>query len=330
MKKTVCITGTGGFIGFHLARKLLERGWKVVGIDSLDPYYDVRIKRKRLSILKQSGRFVFYKASIADYARLERILKKEKPRELVHLAAQAGVRYSLKNPWAYATANYLGTLNIFEAAKRLGLARVVYASSSSVYGRRSGKPFVESDRTDTPISVYGATKKANEVLAHSYFDMYGIEMIGLRFFTVYGRWGRPDLALFKFTKRILEGRPVELYNRGDMSRSFTHIDDVVAGIVRVLARAPKGRFAIYNLGGARAVRLTAFVSLIEKNLGRTAKKRLLPMQAGDAKETIAGVRLARKELGYVPKVSIEKGIGDFVQWFLENKDFLLSLKEPKQ
>lgn len=330
MKKKIFITGVAGFIGFHLAESLLKRGASVVGVDSIEAYYDVRVKQRRLSLLKKYPQFRFVKLSIADYAPFERLLKKEKPDELVHLAAQAGVRYSLKNPWAYAESNYLGTLNVFEAARRLGLKRVVYASSSSVYGANTKLPFSESDRADQQISIYGASKKANESLAYSYHDMYGMEMIGLRFFTVYGRWGRPDLALFKFVQQILRGETIELYNHGNMKRSFTHVSDIVHGIERILAKKPTGRYALYNLGGAQAVSLKKFVELIEKNLGVKADKQLLPMQAGDVKETVADVRLAKKELGYVPKTTIEAGIADFVDWFLEHKDFLLSLKQPKQ
>lgn len=328
--KKVCVTGVAGFIGFHLAERLLQDGYAVVGVDSLEPYYDVRIKRRRLEMLRAHRAFSFHKLSIADFKKLRALLEREKPAEVVHLAAQAGVRYSLTNPWAYATSNYLGTLNVFEASKQLHLPRVVYASSSSVYGSNKKQPFSETDRTDQAISIYGASKKANEILAHSYYDMYGMEMVGLRFFTVYGPWGRPDLALFKFVRLMLQGKPLELYNRGNMARSFTHVDDVVEGIVRILKKTPAGRYRLYNLGGAQAVPLKRFVELIERNLGMKAQKTLLPLQAGDVKETVADTGLARKELGYMPKKRIEEGIEEFVEWFVEHKRFLLSLKEPKQ
>ncbi len=330
MNKKILITGVAGFIGFHLAESLLKKGCTVVGVDSLEPYYDVRMKRRRLAFLRAYPGFTFYQKSIADYAVFERIIKKEKPKEIVHLAAQAGVRYSLKNPWAYAQSNYLGTLNVFEAARRTGINRVIYASSSSVYGSNTKMPFSEGDRTDRQISIYAASKKANESLAYSYYDMYGMEMVGLRFFTVYGRWGRPDLALFKFVRQILQGKTIELYNRGDMKRSFTHVSDIVSGIEHILQKKPASRYRLYNLGGAQAVSLKQFVALIEKNLGLRARTKLRPMQAGDVKETVADVRLARKELGYKPRTGIEEGIGDFVFWFKENQKFLLSLKDPQQ
>ena len=329
-KKKILITGAAGFIGFHLCEALLKKGWRVVGIDSITDYYDPRIKNKRLAILKKFPKFTFYKANIAQYAALEKVLKKEKPDEVVHLAAQAGVRYSLTNPWVYEQANGLGTMNIFEAAKRLKLPRVIYASSSSVYGSNTESPMSERDRTDQQISVYGATKKANESLAHAYNHLYGIELIGLRFFTVYGIWGRPDLALFKFTKNILAGKPIDVYNRGKMKRSFTHISDIVAGIVAILAQTPKGRNEIYNLGGAEAVPLLKFITLIEKELGTQAKQRLLPMQAGDVPETVADWRKAHSDLGFTPQMPIEKGIAEFVAWFREHKPFLSTLSAPKQ
>lgn len=332
MKKSrkVVVTGAAGFIGFHLAQELLKQKWNVVGIDSLTDYYDPRIKQKRLAILKKYPTFRFYKTNIAKYSALEKVLKTEKPDEIVHLAAQAGVRYSLSNPWAYVESNMLGTLNVFEAAKRLSLPRVVYASSSSVYGMTDKSSMRESNRTDTQISVYAATKKANEALAHSYNYLYGIEMVGLRFFTVYGTWGRPDLALFKFVKNILAGKPIDVYNRGKMKRSFTHISDIVAGIVAIVNTKSSGRNEIYNLGGAEAIPLLEFIKLIEREVGKKAKQHLMPMQAGDMRETIADWSKAHKELGFAPKTSMREGITEFVRWFRENEKFLSSLKEPKQ
>ena len=329
-KKTIVITGVAGFIGFHLAERLLTDGWKVIGVDSLTDYYDVRMKKKRLSLLAKHKIFSFHKLNIAKYAPLEALLKKENPDEVVHLAAQAGVRYSLSNPWIYMSANKLGTLNVFEAAKRLKLPRVVYASSSSVYGANAESTMREDHRTDRQISIYGATKKANEVLAHSYNHLYGIELIGLRFFTVYGIWGRPDLALFKFTKHILADEPIEVYNRGKMARSFTHVSDVVRGIIAVLEQQPSGRYEIYNLGGAETVPLATFIKHIEREIGKKATKRLLPLQAGDVPETIADWSKARRDLGFVPRTSIKEGIAEFVAWFREHERFLRSLKEPKQ
>ncbi len=329
MQKAV-ITGAAGFIGFHLAQELLKRGWNVVGIDVLTDYYDPRIKQKRLALLKKYRTFRFYKINIAKYAALEKVLKTEKPDEIIHLAAQAGVRYSLSNPWAYIESNMLGTLNMFEAAKRLGLPRVIYASSSSVYGLNKESPMNENDRTDTQISVYAATKKANEALAHSYNHLYGIEMVGLRFFTVYGVWGRPDLALFKFVKNILAGKPIDVYNRGKMKRSFTHVSDIVAGIVALLGQKPHGRNEIYNLGGAEAMPLLDFIKLIEREVGKKATQHLMPMQAGDVRETVADWSKAHRDLGFVPRVSMHEGIVEFVQWFRANEKFLRTLQEPKQ
>lgn len=328
--RSAVVTGAAGFIGFHVAKELLEQGWRVVGIDSITDYYDPRIKRKRLALLGRHPKFRFYKANIAKYATLEKILKKEKPDEIVHLAAQAGVRYSLTNPWVYIESNELGTLNVFEGARRLKLPRVVYASSSSVYGGNDASPMKESDRTDRPLAVYGATKKANEALAHVYNHLYGIETIGLRFFTVYGIWGRPDLALFKFVKSILADKPIDVYNRGKMKRSFTHVSDVVAGIVALLKRKPRARNEIYNLGGAEAVPLLTFIQLIEQELGKKAERRLLPMQSGDVRETVADCSKARAELGFMPKTPMREGIAEFVRWFRDNELFLRTLREPKQ
>ena len=324
------VTGAAGFIGFHVALELLSQGWKVVGMDSITDYYDPRIKHKRLAILKKNSAFSFHKVNIAKYDAVEKIFKTEKPDEIVHLAAQAGVRYSLTNPWAYIEANKLGTLNIFEAAKRLGIPRVVYASSSSVYGANEKSPSSEDDRTDRQLAVYGVTKKANEALAHAYNHLFGIEMIGLRFFTVYGTWYRPDMALFKFVKSIFTDKPIHVYNRGKMKRSFTHISDIVAGMMAVLEQKPRGRHEIYNLGGAEAVPLLEFIKVIEEESGRKAKKILLPMQAGDMRETVADWSKANRDLGFVPKKPMREGIAEFVAWFRENEKFLHSLRDPKQ
>ena len=325
----ILVTGTAGFIGYHLARALLLRGHTVVGVDNFTPYYDIKMKHARHNILKKEKTFHFYKISIANYAALERIIKKEKPDVIVHLAAQAGVRFSLKNPWSYADANYLGTLNIFEAAKRCGVKRVLYASSSSVYGDNKKMPFSENDRTDNPISVYAASKKANETLAYAYHSLYGIEMAGMRFFTVYGRYGRPDLALFKFTKNIIAGKPIDVYNRGKMKRSFTHIDDVISGILALLQKRSLG-YELYNLGGEEATSLLDFIKMIEKKIGKKSVMNLLPIQAGDVSATIADTSKAFRDLGYRPCVHIEEGITDFVSWFMDNKSWLLRLKEPVQ
>lgn len=327
--KKILVTGVAGFIGFHLAGELVRKGYRVIGVDTMNPYYDLRMKCKRLALLKHKD-FKFYKASVAEYTSLERIIKKERPEEIVHLAAQAGVRYSLINPAAYAEANYIGTLNVFEAARHYSIPRVIYASSSSVYGANEKSPFAERDRVDRPISVYAASKRATELLAYTYNHLFGIETMGLRFFTVYGTWGRPDMALFKFTRRMLMNEPIELYNNGKMLRSLTHVSDIVAATLRLLKQKPIHRNKIYNLGGSEAVPLIRFVEILEKNLGMKAKKVLLPMQPGDVERTLADTSAAKKDLGYKPKTTIEKGIAEYVAWFLKNKRFLLSLSEPKQ
>ncbi|MBU6214871.1 NAD-dependent epimerase/dehydratase family protein [Patescibacteria group bacterium] len=328
--KKIVVTGAAGFIGLHLSQALLERGWRVIGIDSMNDYYDPRIKRKRLALLKKNAAFRFYKVNIARYAAVEKILKTEKPDEIVHLAAQAGVRHSLSDPWSYLESNELGTLNIFEAAKRLAFSRVLFASSSSVYGTNTKSPMSEDDRTDSPMSIYAATKKANEALAHSYHHLYGIECIGLRFFTVYGTWGRPDMALFKFAKNILIGAPIDVYNRGRMLRSFTHVSDIVAGILGILAKPSRGRYKLYNLGGAETIPLLEFIGQIERATGKKAVRRLLPMQSGDVRESVADWSKARADFGFTPAIGIEAGISEFVDWFRENERFLLSLREPRQ
>jgi len=328
-QRKILVTGTAGFIGYHCARALLAQGDAVIGVDNFTPYYDVRMKQARHRILTKNKSFRFYKISIVDYRALEKVIIKERPDTIVHLAAQAGVRFSLKNPWVYADSNYLGTLNIFEATKRHGIKRVLFASSSSVYGDNKKMPFSESDATDHPISVYAASKKGNEALAYSYHSLYGIEVAGMRFFTVYGRYGRPDLALFKFTKNIIAGKPIDVYNRGKMKRSFTHIDDVVSGILALLKKKNL-RYELYNLGGDEATSILDFIRIIEKSIGKKAIMNLLPIQAGDVPATIADTAKARRDLGYHPRVSIERGIADFVDWFMENKAWLLRLKEPMQ
>ena len=330
VSKKAVITGAAGFIGFHLSQTLLDKGWTVLGVDNFSPYYDQRMKKKRIALLSKHPRFSFMKLDLAKYEPWEALLKKAKPDEVIHLAAQPGVRYSLTNPWTYIQANDLGTLNVFEAAKRLALARVIYASSSSVYGANDPAPMRESDRVDRPISMYAATKRANELMAYAYHHLYGIELIGLRFFTVYGTWYRPDLALFKFTKKILADEPIDVYNRGKMKRSFTHVSDVIAGIERVLATKPRGRNEIYNLGGAAPVALLDFIAMIERASGIKAKKNLLPMQPGDVTETIADWSKAKRELGFAPVKPMQEGVEEFVAWFKENERFLRSLTDPKQ
>ncbi|OHA83044.1 MAG: protein CapI [Candidatus Yonathbacteria bacterium RIFOXYC1_FULL_52_10] len=327
--KKILITGTAGFIGYHLAESLLKDGYSVVGVDNFTPYYDVRMKEARHAMLQKNKNFHFYKISIAEYAALEKVVKKEKPDVIVNLAAQAGVRFSLKNPWSYADSNYLGTLNVFEVAQKHNIKRVLFASSSSVYGDNKKMPFSETDATDHPMSVYAASKKGNETLAYAYHSLYGIETAGMRFFTVYGRYGRPDLALFKFTKNIIAGKTIDVYNHGKMKRSFTHINDVVRG-VRALIEKEKLTYEVYNLGGDEATSLLGFIKMIEKRIGKKAVMNLMPIQAGDVPATIADTTKAKRDLGYQPKVSMKEGIADFVDWFLEHKAWLLKLKEPMQ
>jgi UDP-glucuronate 4-epimerase len=328
--KKIIVTGAAGFIGFHVAEALLNRGYKVIGVDNLSTYYDVRMKRRRLSLLKKHKTFRFVKLDLKDRIKFRALVRRERPQEIVHLAAQAGVRYSLVDPWAYADANYLGTLAVFEAARHMKLSRVVYASSSSVYGGNTKQPFSENDRVDTPLSLYAASKRANELLAHAYNNLFGIEMVGLRFFTVYGIWSRPDMALFKFAKAIMGGKPVVLYNNGDMKRSFTHVDDVVAGIVTILEQAPQKRNLVFNLGGAEAVPLKRFVELIEREIGKSALLEYAPLQAGDVPETVADCTLAERELDFLPRVSIEEGIKRFATWFRMYEKWLCALETPKQ
>lgn len=326
----VLVTGAAGFIGYHVAERLLQEGHTVIGADSMLPYYDVRLKQKRIQLLKKHSHFTFSRISLSDFKKLEKLVKETKPAQIVHLAAQAGVRYSLTDPWAYADANYLGTLNIFEVARRTKRSRVIYASSSSVYGANTEQPFREDQRVDRPISLYAATKKANESLAHAYNHLFGIEMIGLRFFTVYGPWGRPDMALFKFVRAAISGETIELYNQGKAKRSFTYIDDIVDGIVRLLQTRPTGRYELYNLGGSEAVELVRFVKIIEDRVGKGAKKKLLPLQPGDVEATVADCSKAKKDFGYTPTIGIEEGIARFVDWFRAHEAFLLSLERGKQ
>jgi len=324
----VLITGSVGFIGYHLSRALLERGDEVIGVDWVTDYYDPKIKEKRNEILITYDSYSFHKLSIADHDVFHKLVKKEKPDVIVHLAAQAGVRYSLTNPWAYAEANYLGTLNVFETARQEKISKVIYASSSSVYGDNKKLPFSESDRTDHPVSLYAASKKANEVLAYAYHSLYGVNSVGLRFFTVYGTYGRPDLALFKFTKSILKGDAIDVYNNGDMKRSFTYIDDIISGILTLLSKEVVGT-DIYNLGGADSISLNDFVSLVEEHIGIKAKINYLPMQLGDVKEAVADITKAQKGLGFKPKTSIKEGVPIFIKWFLEEKDWLMTLEDGK-
>jgi UDP-glucuronate 4-epimerase len=322
------ITGAAGFIGSTLAKRLLERGDTVTGVDNLNDYYDVSLKEARLARLTSSSHFSFIKADIADRDVMSALFADNAFDSVVNLAAQAGVRYSIENPAAYIDANLVGFGNILEGCRQGGIGHLVYASSSSVYGSNTKLPFSEKDNVDHPISLYAASKKANELMAHAYAHLYGLPTTGLRFFTVYGPWGRPDMALFKFTKGILEGQPIPVYNRGQMVRDFTYIDDIVEGVIRVLDQPPgKGEgvnepdrsasapWRIYNIGNSSRVQLMDYIQALEKALGRKATLELLPMQDGDVPATQADVSALESDFGYRPQVDVEEGVKRFVEWY---------------
>ncbi|AQQ09175.1 dTDP-glucose 4,6-dehydratase [Sedimentisphaera cyanobacteriorum] len=344
----ILVTGTVGFIGFHLARVLLERGDEVVGLDSVNDYYDVNVKYGRLretgispedieyGKLIQSSKYEnyrFIKLKLENGENLQKLFEQEKFDRVCNLAAQAGVRYSLENPRAYVDANIVGFINILEACRKSEIEHLAYASSSSVYGLNEKMPFSTSDNIDHPVSLYAASKKSNELMAHCYSHLYSIPTTGLRFFTVYGPWGRPDMALFIFTKAILEGRPIDVYNYGDMKRDFTYIDDIVEGVKRVIDNPAKGRedwsgmnpdpgssiapFKVYNIGNSSPVRLMDFIEAIEKAAGKQAQKNMMPIQPGDVPATWADVTDLTEDLGYRPNTPIQDGVRRFVQWYRE-------------
>jgi UDP-glucuronate 4-epimerase len=318
------VTGAAGFIGFHVARALLAQGRDVVGLDSLNNYYDPALKRARLNILRKAPHFTFVQADLAVRAAMATLFAKYRFPAVIHLAAQAGVRYSINHPHAYAEANLEGFANVLEGCRHNQCGHLLYASSSSVYGANTKVPFAVGDRTDHPVSFYAATKKANELMAYSYSHLYHLPVTGLRFFTVYGPWGRPDMALFLFTKAILEGAPIKLFNHGKMRRDFTHIDDVrriVLGLidhVPVVEGAGGAPTRIYNIGNQHPEDLMHVVALLEKALGRTAVKDMLPMQPGDVTETFADVADLMRDTGLKPETSIEDGIADFVAWYRDH------------
>lgn len=310
----ILVTGAAGFIGSHLAQRLLDRGDSVVGVDNLNAYYDVGLKEARLGRLS-NPRFTFQKLDIADAAAMSALFSSHKFDAVVNLAAQAGVRYSLEKPQAYVDANVTGFLNVLEGVRHHGTGHLVFASTSSVYGMGTEMPFAESADTDHPISFYAATKKANEVMAHSYAHLFGIPTTGLRFFTVYGPWGRPDMALFKFTRGILADEAIPVFNEGKMVRDFTYVDDIVEGIVRVVDRpAP---YRIFNIGNNQRVELMTYIHAIEKVLGRTARLQLLPMQAGDVRATEADTTALHEATGFKPRTPVEEGVRRFVEWYRE-------------
>ena len=312
----ILVTGVAGFIGFHVAKAVLARGDTVIGVDSITAYYDPRLKRARLKELAKSPgaeRFTFYKADVSDYGVMEQIFKRHRIGKVCHLAAQAGVRYSLTDPFAYEKSNNLGTLTLLELCRHNDVKHFIFASSSSVYGGNTKLPFSEKDRVDTPLSVYAATKKYDEVLAHAYHHLYDINCTGLRFFTVYGPWGRPDLSLFKFTKNILAGKSIDVYNKGKHTRDFTYIDDITQGVLAAIDRSYP--YEIFNLGRGEPITLLSFITLIEEELGRKAKRRLLPLQPGDVEKTHADISKAKRMLGYSPKTSITEGTRAFIGWY---------------
>lgn len=331
--KPILVTGSAGFIGFHLSRKLMDSGMKVVGVDSLNDYYDVTLKKDRLEILKSYPEFSFEELNISDKPKISQVFEKYEVEYVVNLAAQAGVRYSLTHPEAYIDSNINGFLNILECCRHNNVKHLVYASSSSVYGANKKMPFSVKDNIDHPVSLYAATKKSNELFAHSYAANFGLPSSGLRFFTVYGPWGRPDMALFLFTKAILEGRSIDVYNFGKMRRDFTYVDDVVEGISRLIPTIPTKNeewdgmspdpstsfapYKVFNIGNSNPVELMDYIKEIERNLGKEAEKNMMPIQQGDVPETYADVGALMQAVGYKPQTSIEEGIQKFVDWYRE-------------
>ncbi|ANB17149.1 NAD-dependent epimerase [Dokdonella koreensis] len=327
----ILVTGAAGFIGSALSHRLLARGDEVLGYDNLNDYYDPTLKEARLARLTPQPRFGFVKASLEDRPALEAAFADFRPQRVVNLAAQAGVRYSLTNPYAYVESNLIGFINVLEACRHGGVEHLVYASSSSVYGANRKLPFSVRDAVDHPVSLYAATKKANELMAHTYSHLYGLPTTGLRFFTVYGPWGRPDMALFLFTRKILAGEPIEVFNHGAHTRDFTYVDDIVEGVIRTLDRVPgpdagfdpmapnpgssAAPYRVYNIGNHRPVQLGEYIAVIERCLGRTAEKILLPLQPGDVPDTHADVAELMSDTGYSPQTPVEEGVARFVTWY---------------
>ena len=325
------VTGAAGFIGFHVSERLLSAGHQVVGIDNLNDYYDVKLKLARLDLLKPHSEFTFIQRDLADREGMARLFAEGHFERVIHLGAQAGVRYSLDNPLAYADANLIGHLNILEGCRHNKIGHLLYASSSSVYGLNRKMPFSTDDSVDHPVSLYAATKKANELMAHTYSHLYGIPTTGLRFFTVYGPWGRPDMALFKFTRAMIAGEKIDVYNNGQMRRDFTYIDDIAEAIVRLQDVIPQADpewcveagspatssapYRVYNIGNSNPVTLMAYIEALEKALGITADKNMLPMQPGDVLETSADTTALQKAIGFKPQTGVDEGIEHFVRWY---------------
>jgi UDP-glucuronate 4-epimerase len=328
---SVLLTGAAGFIGFHVAQRLLAGGQRVVGLDNLSDYYDPTLKQARLDRLTPHTGFTFERVDVTDRVAVPPVFRRHRPARVVHLAAQAGVRYSLENPHAYLDANLVGFGNILEGCRHQGVEHLVFASSSSVYGANTRLPFSVHDNVDHPLSLYAATKKANELMAHTYAHLYGLPVTGLRFFTVYGPWGRPDMALFLFTKAILEDRPIDVFNEGRMQRDFTYVDDIAEGVVRVLAKAPvpdptwsgehpdpgtsRAPYRIYNIGNDQPVELLRYIEVLERCLGKRARMNFLPIQPGDVPATRADIADLAREFGYRPRIPVEDGVARFVDWY---------------
>lgn len=318
--KKVLITGGAGFIGFHLSKKLLENGYQVIAIDNLNDYYDIRLKEERLNILKKYDNFSFMKLDISEKEKMVDLFKKEQFNIVINLAAQAGVRYSITHPESYITSNIIGFYNILECCRNYPVEHLLFASSSSVYGKNEKVPYATTDKTDYPVSLYAATKKSDELMAYAYSNLYDIKATGLRFFTVYGPYGRPDMAYFSFTKNIFENKEIKIFNNGDMYRDFTYIDDIVEGIYRLLNKTPKKDqygvpFKVYNIGNNKPVKISEFVSILEKEIGKTAIKKYLPMQPGDVYQTYADIEDLKEETGFTPTTLIEEGLHNFINWY---------------
>lgn len=333
MKEKVLVTGAAGFIGFHLSLLLIKKGYQVIGIDNLNDYYDVNLKYGRLEILEKEEDFTFYKIDLKDKEEIDNLFEKYKFDYVINLAAQAGVRYSLINPYAYVDSNLIGFVNILEACRHYPVKHLLYASSSSVYGGNKVAPFSTEHQVDHPVSLYAATKKSNELMAHTYSHLYKIPTTGLRFFTVYGPWGRPDMAYFSFTQDILSGKPIKVFNYGKMERDFTYIDDIVEGITRLLPLAPKANpewdetkdklsesfapYKVYNIGNNQPVQLETFISVLEDKLAQKAEKQYMEMQPGDVVRTYADTTDLEQAINFKPKTSIEEGLGKYVEWYKE-------------
>ena len=316
---TILLTGIAGFIGSHLARNLLTRGDKILGIDNISDYYDVNLKYDRLNILKKYKNFIFEKIDISNYSDLEKIIKKHKVSKICHLAAQAGVRYSLEAPMEYIKSNIVGHLNMLEICRNYEIKNIVYASSSSVYGGNTKVPFSVSDRVDSPVSLYAATKRSDELMSYTYNHLYGINTIGLRFFTVYGPWGRPDMATWIFTKKIINDEPIEVFNNGNMERDFTYIDDIINGTISILDSCEddsnESFSKVYNIGNNKPENLLNFITLIEENLGKKAIKIMKPLQKGDVANTYADIKDIQADYNFIPKTKLVEGIPRFIEWF---------------